>query len=80
MSGKHSEAEKKHLFGRAIPPFGCPTPDNFSAKEMFSMYLRKAPGLAVEEGFPALGVGEPEQLLCCSLCEGVVTGGVIPVP
>lgn len=65
---------------RQSNPFGCLTPDDFSAKEMFSMYLLKVPGLAVEEGFPAHGAGEPEQLLCCSLHAGMVTGGFIPVP
>jgi len=42
-------------------PLGWPTPDDYSAKEMFSVHLLNAAGLAMEGGFPVLSAGEPEQ-------------------
>lgn len=60
--------------------FGWPTPDDFSAKETFSMHLLNAPELSAEGGFPVLGAGQSAHLPCCSQDGTKVTRGFIPVP
>lgn len=61
-------------------PFGWPTPDDFSAKETFSMHLLNAPELSTEGGFPVLGAGQSAHLRCCSQDGTKVTRGFTPVP